>query len=71
MFVADHGKAMREPVAVRFDDGADAAVTGDLEPGQMVITEGQLRVEPGSAVRVLGPSQPMPRLASDRIHPAR
>jgi multidrug efflux system membrane fusion protein len=70
VYVVQAGKAAQKPVTVIFDDGADAAVTGDLRPGQTVITEGQLRVDPGSKVHVLGQSVPPPKLASDRIHPA-
>jgi hypothetical protein len=45
-------------------------VTGELEPGEMVVTEGQLRVDPGAKVHVLGRSVPPPKMASDKIHPA-
>jgi multidrug efflux system membrane fusion protein len=71
VYVVERNKAVMRPVTVRFDDGADDAVTGDLHPGDVVITEGQLRVDPGGKVHVLGPSMPAPKLASDRIHPAR
>lgn len=71
VYVVDHGEAVEKPVDVLFDDGADDAVTGELKPGDVVITEGQLRVDPGGKVHVLGRSVPPPKLASDRIHPAR
>ncbi|MBV8503960.1 MAG: efflux RND transporter periplasmic adaptor subunit [Paucibacter sp.] len=70
VYVVQQGKAVQKPVTVRFDDGTDVAVTGELNPGDVVVTEGQLRVEAGGAVQVLGPSTPPPRMASDKIHPA-
>lgn len=71
VYVVEQNKAVLKPVNVQFDDGTDDAVTGDLHPGQVVITEGQLRVDAGGKVHVLGRSVPPPKLASDKIHPAR
>jgi hypothetical protein len=50
------GKAAVRPVKILFDDTVNVAIAGDIKPGDRVITEGQLRVEPEGAVRVL-PSQ--------------
>ena len=47
-------KAVAHPVKILFDDTKNVAVRGDLQPGETVITEGQLRVDPGGAVRVFG-----------------
>lgn len=71
VYVVEQGKAVVKPVTVLFDDGANDAVSGDLQAGDQVITEGQLRVEAGAAVQVLGKSIPPPKMASDKIHPAR
>jgi len=71
VYVVEKNQAIVRQVTVLFDDGADTAVTGDLRPGDVVITEGQLRVDAGGKVHVLGRSVPPPELASDRIHPAR
>ena len=71
VYAVERGKASVKQVTVLFDDGANAAVTGDLRPGQMVVTEGQLRVDAGASVHVLGLSEPPPKLASDKVHPAR
>ncbi|HEY2051443.1 MAG TPA: efflux RND transporter periplasmic adaptor subunit [Caulobacteraceae bacterium] len=71
VYVVEHGSAFVKQVTVLFDDGVDAAVTGDLRPGQMVIAEGQLRVDAGGPVHVLGWSAPPPKMASDKVHPAR
>ena len=57
VYVVVNGRAMVRPVTVRFDDAKDAAVTGDLKPGDAVILEGQLRVEAGERVKVLPPVQ--------------
>jgi multidrug efflux system membrane fusion protein len=71
VFVVEAKTARQAPVTVLFDDGENAAVTGDLHPGDAVITEGQLRVDPGAPVNVLGPSAPGPRMESDKVHLAR
>jgi multidrug efflux system membrane fusion protein len=46
--------AQEQPVKVVFDDGTDAAVTGNLEAGDRVVTNGQLRVLPGGKVSIGG-----------------
>ena len=45
---------MAHPVKVLFDDGKNIAVSGNLKPGDPVIIEGQLRVDPGGPVRMGG-----------------
>jgi multidrug efflux system membrane fusion protein len=60
VFVVKDGKAIQTPVEVLNDDGANVAVSGKgLAPGDVVVEEGQLRVTPGGAVRVLGKPQGM------------
>jgi multidrug efflux system membrane fusion protein len=54
VYVVHGGKAVSHPVKILFDDTVNVAVDGDIAPGDQVITEGQLRVEPNAAVRVLG-----------------
>jgi multidrug efflux system membrane fusion protein len=46
------------PVKVLFDDGVNDAVSGSLQKGDQVITEGQLRVIPGAKVTVSGAKRP-------------
>jgi multidrug efflux system membrane fusion protein len=58
VYVVKAGRAELKPVKVLFDDGTDVAVAGDLRPGDVVVTEGQLRVNAGDRVNVLGPSRP-------------
>ncbi len=58
VYVVQDNKADRKPVTVLFDDGTHAAISGILQPGDQVITEGQLRVDPGSKVHVLPPASP-------------
>ena len=48
------GRAEQVPVKVQFDDGVDDAVSGGLQKGDVVITDGQLRVLPGAKVNVTG-----------------
>ena len=55
LFLVRNGKAIQAPVEVLTDDGTNVAVSGKgVEAGDVVIVEGQLRVTPGGAVRVLG-----------------
>ncbi|HWU54661.1 MAG TPA: efflux RND transporter periplasmic adaptor subunit [Rhizomicrobium sp.] len=54
VFVVKNGKAVQAPVEVLTDDGTDVAIAGKgIVPGDTVVVEGQLRVTPGAAVRVL------------------
>lgn len=55
VYVVIAGRAIMRPVVVRFDDTREAAIAGNLKPGDTVIVEGQLRVEAGGPVRVLPP----------------
>jgi multidrug efflux system membrane fusion protein len=53
VYVVDKdGKAQSRTVKVLSDDGTNDAVQGDVRPGDTVITDGQLRVVSGQAVRV-------------------
>ena len=55
VYVVDDGKAPSSvPVKVLFDDGTNDAVQGDVQAGDQVITEGQLRVIPGAKVQITG-----------------
>jgi multidrug efflux system membrane fusion protein len=46
------GIAEQVPVKVLFDDTVNDAVTGAIKPGDRVIVDGQLRVQPGSKVTI-------------------
>jgi RND family efflux transporter MFP subunit len=54
VYVVTDDKAVVHNVKILFDNTKNVAVQSDLKPGDRVIVEGQLRVEPDSAVRVLG-----------------
>ena len=55
VFVVKDGKAFQTPVEVLTDDGTNAAISGaGVTAGDTVVIEGQLRVTPGGAVKVLG-----------------
>jgi multidrug efflux system membrane fusion protein len=54
VYVVKDGVAQQRPVKVLFDDGVNDAVQGPLAKGEMVITDGQLRVLPGGKVNVTG-----------------
>jgi multidrug efflux system membrane fusion protein len=55
VFVVSGGKAVMRPIKVLFDDGRNVAVEGNLNSGDQVIVEGQLRVLPNGPVNVLPP----------------
>jgi multidrug efflux system membrane fusion protein len=50
--VTNDSKAEMKDVKVLFDGGNFIAISGDIRPGDRVITDGQLRVQPGSTVAV-------------------
>jgi multidrug efflux system membrane fusion protein len=56
VFVVVDSRAIVRPVTVRFDDGRNVAIAGDLKPDDAVIVEGQLSVVPGERVRVFPPA---------------
>jgi membrane fusion protein, multidrug efflux system len=56
VYVVAAGKAVPHNVRIVFDDSKNVAIEGDVKPGDQVIIEGQLRVEPNAAVSVLGPA---------------
>jgi multidrug efflux system membrane fusion protein len=58
VYVIQQNKAIVKPVTVVYDDGTNVAVTGELNPGDTVITEGQLRVDAGGPVQDLGRTAP-------------
>lgn len=53
LVVAADGKAWSKTVKVLNDDGVNDAIAGDVKPGDRVVINGQLRVTPGQAVRVV------------------
>ena len=59
VYVVENGKARQQPVKVLFDDATNVAVRGDVKPGDKVIIEGQLRVDPDGAVNVVGAPPPI------------
>jgi multidrug efflux system membrane fusion protein len=54
VYVVSNDKAVSHPVKILFDDTQNVAVSGDIKPGDPVIIEGQLRVDPGGPVRIIG-----------------
>lgn len=52
VYVVAGDMAQQHNVKVLFDDAANVAVESDVKPGDKVITEGQLRDQPGAAVSV-------------------
>jgi len=53
VYVVAGGKAVQHNVRIVFDDAKNVAIEGDVMPGDSVIVEGQLRVDPNGAVNVL------------------
>lgn len=64
VYVVTNDKAVSHPVKILFDDTQNVAVSGDLKPGDQVITEGQLRVDPDGPVRVIGGKADAPAAAA-------
>lgn len=54
--VAQDGTAAQRTVRVDRMQGELAIVSGDLKPGERVVTDGQLRLRPGSKVQIKGAS---------------
>ena len=52
LVVGKDGKATARTVKVLNDDGVNDAIQGDVKPGDKVVTDGQLRVTSGQAVRI-------------------
>jgi multidrug efflux system membrane fusion protein len=72
VFVVRREKAFQTPVEVLTDDGTNTAIAGSgIAAGDTVVVEGQLRVTPGGAVRVLSAknsAKPEPGAARERRH---
>jgi multidrug efflux system membrane fusion protein len=56
--VNDQSTVEMVPVSVAFDNGTEAAVKGNLQGGDQVVTDGGLRVLPGSKVTFRKPAAP-------------
>jgi len=52
VYAIKDGTAQQVPVRVMFDDGVQDAVSGNLKKGDLVVTEGQLRIIPGAKVNI-------------------
>ncbi len=52
VYVVKGGIARMVTVKIISDDGTSAAIQGPVKPGDTVITDGQLKVVPGKAVRI-------------------
>ena len=55
--VTADNKADQRPIKVLYDDGASASIDGNVQPGDRVIVDGQLRVVPGVGVYVDTPKR--------------
>jgi len=54
VYALKNNKAVVTPIKVLFDDGGSTAVQGKLTVGDQVVTDGQLRLVPGSSVVIAG-----------------
>ena len=52
VYVVNDGKAQQHNVNVLFDDAKNVAIDSDVKPGDQVIVEGQLRVQPDAPVSI-------------------
>jgi multidrug efflux pump subunit AcrA (membrane-fusion protein) len=53
VYAVENGKAVPVPVTVVGYYDSDAAIEGDLEPGQQVVIRGNERLRPGQAVEIV------------------
>ena len=61
LVVGEDSKVYSRTVKVLYDNGVTDAIEGDVKPGDRVVTDGQLRVSPGQAVRITkGQAAPKP-----------
>ena len=70
IYVVAGGKAVQHNVRIVFDDSKNVAIEGDVKPGDQVIVEGQLRVDPNGTVNVLpskNGTQAGPNSATDAV----
>jgi multidrug efflux system membrane fusion protein len=58
VYAVRNGTAQQVPVKLLFDDGVNDAVSGALQKGEQLITDGQLRVIPGAKVSITGAKHP-------------
>ena len=65
VYALKDSKAVVTPIKVLFDDGGNTAVQGKLAAGDQVVTDGQLRLVPGSTVAIAG-APPKPGAAGAR-----
>jgi membrane fusion protein, multidrug efflux system len=54
VYVIKDGVAQQRTVKLEFDDGVNDAVSGELQKGELVVIDGQLRVLPGAKVSITG-----------------
>jgi multidrug efflux system membrane fusion protein len=52
VYRVNQGVAEQVPVSVQFDDGTDMAIKSDISAGDNVVSDGGLRVVPGSKVTI-------------------
>ena len=55
--VSADNRAVQRPIKVLYDDGTSAAIQGEVQAGDNVIVDGQLRVVPGVGVYVDNPQR--------------
>jgi multidrug efflux system membrane fusion protein len=58
VFVVRAGKAAVAPITTGSEVGDRTVIETGLAPGDMVITTGQIRLQPGAAVKVAAPGRP-------------
>ncbi len=54
--IGGNGKVAMRPIETLVIQGTQAAVKSGVKPGEMVVTDGQMTLKPGSSVRVVKPA---------------
>jgi multidrug efflux system membrane fusion protein len=55
--VGPGAKAIMRPITVAWTEGSTAVIKTGIQPGETVVTDGQMILKPGSPVRIVGPAR--------------
>lgn len=66
VFLVKNGKAILVPVTVSGEFGERTLIESGIRAGDVVVSTGQLRLQPGSAVKIVAPAAPAPTRSGGR-----
>jgi len=56
--VGPGAKAVMRPIKVAWTEGSTAVIQSGVQPGDVVVTDGQMTLKAGSLVRIIQPATP-------------